>query len=163
VVFDLVEHQVVYDGQHNLEKTDDLTTVCIQNLPPGDSVTVSFVIPSTNLAENLGNIFKSARSKECVRKIREKNVSDSIGKFWFLSVGAIVVAFTVGIGQGYLTSNLLGVKKLQDTVKSPQSIIWKLKVPKSAARGKYKLEGELSGSAFGEHTQVRSSTIIEVR
>jgi len=37
--FDLVEHQVSYDGPYSFEKTTDRSGVLNPSLPPGDSIT----------------------------------------------------------------------------------------------------------------------------
>ena len=83
--FDLSEYQVLYDGPHNFEKTAKQVALLIPSLPPGDSVTLSFLFsPSKSNIGKIQDLFLSAKSKECVAKPLER--TKSMGGDWVTSI-----------------------------------------------------------------------------
>ena len=92
--FDLSEYQVSYDGPHNFEKTDEQVGMLIPSLPPGDSVTLSFVFsPSKSNTGKIQDLFLSAKSKECVAKPLER--AKSTAGDWSLAVPLIAITIAL--------------------------------------------------------------------
>lgn len=81
-MFDLVDHQVSYDGPVEFERAADRTALKIQSLPPGDAITLYFVFSPARLSiEKIQELFISAKSKDCVARPLERSKtvgSDSI-------------------------------------------------------------------------------------
>ena len=60
--FDLVEHQISYDGPHSLEKSENRVSITIPSLPPGDSLTLSFTFsPAKSNVNKIDSIFLSTQ------------------------------------------------------------------------------------------------------
>jgi hypothetical protein len=92
--FDLIEHQVAYDGVHSLERTEDRATLVVPSLPPGDSLTVSFVFSPSKSSSKTRNVYLSARSKECLAKPLER-AKGSNGDW---SVAVFSLGIVLGLG-----------------------------------------------------------------
>jgi hypothetical protein len=124
--FDLSEHQVSYEGPHNFERMNDQVGMLIASLPPGDSVTLSFVFsPSKSNIGKIQDLFLSAKSKECVAKPLER--TKPAGNDWtMVAPGLIVVAAAVMAGWT-LASTLWQTKSVQQ-MSEPLILSEKLRV-----------------------------------
>ena len=88
--FDLVEHQISYDGPHTLERTEDRLAIGVSSLPPGDAIALSFTFsPSKSSIDGINDIFLSAKSKDCIAKPLDR--LRTTGGEWI----GLVLAFSV--------------------------------------------------------------------
>ena len=126
--FDLSKYQVSYDGPHNFEKTDDQVRMLIPSLPPGDSVTVSFIFPP-HVGE-IQHVFISAKSKECLAKPLERTKPAT------MVAPSVMVA--AGVMAGWAVASTLWQMKSIQQINEPLILSEKLgvveKTPSEIAR-----------------------------
>jgi hypothetical protein len=101
--FDISDYQVLYDGPHNLEKTDEQVALLIPSLSPGESVTLSFIFtPSKSNIGKIQDLFLSARSKESIAKplvvAEPLKRTKSTGHDWRQVAVSIILGLVILVG-----------------------------------------------------------------
>jgi hypothetical protein len=116
--FDLIEHQVAYDGVHNLERNQDRATIVVPSLPPSDSLTLSFVLSPSKTNAQIRDIYLSARSKECLAKPLDRAKGANYDYGWgVFGLGIILGLITIIVYVLTERSKIIELFKEQPTLR----------------------------------------------
>lgn len=162
-IFDLIEHQIQFDGESRTEQDVDRAVFVIPNLPPRDRALMSFVFSGDKLlAESAEHALVSVRADNCLGRPR---VASNQNLTEVITLGATAVSLVVLIGlflfprSEQRPTDTRSAQVSSVRVKRPETIRFIMQASDAVARGKEAtiemFIENLSGDPFTGSAEIR--------